>query len=90
MSQEAFLKYRAYFLTLISLMLSLYIVTPSFPQVSGDEKPPQSEAEIKAPETKQPETEAPKPKAEEPLSAQPQQQQAMPEKPVQPQKLLLQ
>ncbi len=80
------MNYRAYSLTLISLILSLYIVPPSFSQVSGDEKPPQAEAEIKAPETKQPEAEAQKPKAEEPLSAQPQQQQAMPEKPAQPQK----
>ena len=86
MSQEALLNYRAYYLTLISLILSLYIVPPSFSQVPGDDKTPQAEAEIKAPETKQPETEALKPKAEEPLSAQPQQQQAMPEKPVQPQK----
>jgi general secretion pathway protein D len=80
------LNYRAYFLTLISLILSLYIVPPSFSQVSGDEKPPQAEAEIKAPEMNQPEAGAQKPKAEEPLSAQPQQQQAMPEKPAQPQK----
>ncbi|MFA6053917.1 MAG: secretin N-terminal domain-containing protein [Thermodesulfovibrionales bacterium] len=80
------MNYRAYFLTLISLILSLYIVPPSFSQVSGDEKPPQAEAEIKAPEMNQPEAGAQKPKAEEPLSAQPQQQQAMPEKPAQPQK----
>jgi len=80
------LNYRAYFLTLISLILSLYIVPPSFSQVSGDEKPPQAEAEIKAPGMNQPEAVAQKPKAEEPLSAQPQQQQAMPEKPAEPQK----
>jgi len=80
------LNYRAYSLTLISLILSLYIVPPAFSQVSGDEKPPPAEAEIKAPETKQPEAEALKSKAEEPLSAQPQQQQAMPEKPAEPQK----
>ena len=80
------MNYRAYSLTLISLILSLYIVPPAFSQVSGDEKPPQTEAEIKAPETKQPGAGAQKPKAEEPLSAQPQQQQAMPEKPAEPQK----
>jgi general secretion pathway protein D len=80
------LNYRAGFIVLVSLILSLYIVPPSFSQVSADEKAPQAEAEIKAPETKQPETEAQKPKAEEPLSAQPKQQPAMPEKPVQPQK----
>ena len=80
------MNYRAYSFTLISLILSLYIVPPAFSQVSGDEKPPPAEAEIKAPETKQPEAEALKSKAEEPLSAQPQQQQAMPEKPAEPQK----
>ena len=81
------MNYRAYFLTLISLILSLYIVSPAFSQLSGDENPPQAEAEIKAPEMNQPEAEAREPKAEEPLSAQPpQQQQAMPEKPLQPQK----
>ncbi|MFA4919548.1 MAG: secretin N-terminal domain-containing protein [Thermodesulfovibrionales bacterium] len=80
------MNYRAYSLTLISLILSLYIVPPSFAQVAGDEKVPQAEAETKAPATNLPEAGAPIPKEGQQAPVEPQQQPAMPEKPAQPQK----